>query len=202
MCILIAKPCGAQFPAIQAIQNSVDNNRDGFSLAYNCGGKIETYKTMSATRFMNKYRKLSATLNPADTAMIIHARIATHGAKGLKNCHCWKSFEGQADEMAFAHNGILSVPNRDGMTDSETFLRDYFEPAFIRSGWQGANDIIRRKIGYSKFAFIDTTGNIRRYGGFISEIDGCYYSNMSYARSTYSRCADPRYWGQPKSFAM
>lgn len=194
MCILIAKPRGAQFPTIEAIQNSVINNPDGFSLAYNHGRKLITYKTMSAKRFINKCRLLSATLDPEATAMIIHARIATHGAKGMANCHCWRSFSGTLDEMAFAHNGILSVPARDGMTDSETFLRDYFEPAFIRSGWQGATDIITRKIGYSKFAFIDKYGGIRKFGNFISERDRCYYSNSSYARCGNARCADPRLW--------
>lgn len=143
MCILIAKPIGAQFPAIEAIQNSVDNNPDGFALAYNHGGEIVTYKTMSAARFIAKYRRLAATIDPSTTAMIIHARIATHGAKGLKNCHCWKSFAGEAAEMAFAHNGILSVPNRNGMTDSETFLRDYFEPAFALSGWDGGEEVVK-----------------------------------------------------------
>lgn len=194
MCILIVKPLGTQFPSIEAVQNSVDNNPDGFALAYNHGGKVINYKTMSAKRFINKYRRLAATLDPVETGMIIHARIATHGALGLKNCHCWVSFPGNADEMAFAHNGILSVPNRDGMTDSETFLRDYFEPAFIRYGWVGATEMIRRKIGTSKFAFLDRRGDIRKFGQFINEQDGCYYSNMSYARSSYARCADPRYW--------
>lgn len=193
MCILIAKPRGAQFPDIQAIQNSVENNPDGFALAYSHNGEVITYKTMSATRFIAKYRRLAATLNPITTGMIIHARIATHGALGLKNCHCWTSFAGEADEMAFAHNGILALPNRDGMTDSETFLRDYFEPAFMRAGWSGATEMVHRKIGNSKFAFLDRWGGIRKFGYFIPE-NGCYYSNMSYARSSYARCADPRFW--------
>ncbi len=194
MCILIVKPRGAQFPALEAIQNSVDSNPDGFALAYNRGGRLKTYKTMSAKRFVNMYRRLSSELNPDSCGMILHARIATHGALGLDNCHCWTSFAGEDSEMAFAHNGILSMPARDGMTDSETFLRDYFEPAFRRGKWLVANEVIRRKIGSSKFAFIDKAGNIRRFGHFISEHDGCYYSNMSYARYGRARCADPRTW--------
>lgn len=198
MCILIAKPTGAQFPSIQAIKNSVNNNPDGFALAYNINGGISVYKTMSAKRFINKYRALSASLNPNKTAMILHARIATHGAIGVANCHCWKSFEDTPHEMAFAHNGILSIPNRNGMTDSETFLRDYFEPSFALSGWSGATRVILNKIGSSKFAFIDKAGNIRKFGHFILEADGCYYSNMSYARGS-ARCADPRKWGSAAS---
>lgn len=194
MCILITKPKGVKFPSMDAIMNSVNNNPDGFSLAYNQRGKLITYKTMSKARFLNKFNRLSSSLDPETTAMIIHARIATHGAVGVANCHCWVSFPNDANEMAFAHNGILSVANRDGMTDSETFLRDYFEPAFALSGWDGGEEVIKWKIGSSKFAFIDRSGEIRKFGHFISEQDGCYYSNMSYARSSYARCADPRYW--------
>ena len=200
MCILIAKPRGAQFPTIEAIQNSIANNPDGFALAYNEGGKVKTYKSMSAPRFIAKYRRLAASLNINDTAMIIHARIATHGTVGLKNCHCWKSFPDTMAEIAFAHNGILSIANRDDMTDSETFLRDYFEPAYLRGGWPYASDIIRHKIGSSKFAFLDVDGDIMRYGQFIAD-NGCYYSNMSYARGG-ARCADPRRWSTRKPMAI
>lgn len=201
MCILITKQRGAQFPPVEYIKNSIENNPDGFAMAWNDGEELKTYKTMNARAFLHAYCDISASLDPAVTGMIIHARIMTHGAKGLKNCHCWKSFVGTDDEMAFAHNGILSVPARDGMTDSETFLRDYFEPAYIGGGWLRATNIISRKIGYSKFAFIDREGNIRRFGQFIYD-EGCYYSNASYARCKFSHCSDPRNWGKPKSFAI
>lgn len=200
MCILITKQRGAQFPPVEYIQNSIANNPDGFSMAYNAGDVLVTFKTMSAARFIARYKALSAVLNPDDTGMILHARIMTHGAKGLKNCHCRKSFAGTEGEMAFAHNGILSVINRDGMTDSETFLRDYFEPAFIGGGWLRATAIISRKTGSSKFAFIDRVGNIRRFGHFISE-GGCQYSNTSYLAGR-SRFADPRCWKPSKNFAV
>lgn len=201
MCILIAKPRGVKFPPLSAIQNSIDNNPDGFALAYNHNGKVETYKTMSAARFIAKYRYLSATLDYRQTAMMIHARIATHGMIGVKNCHCWLSFAGSSDEVAFAHNGILSIPNRDDMTDSETFLRDYFEPAYSNGGWRRAVQIITNKIGTSKFAFLGRDGIIWKFGHFIND-GGCHYSNMSYARSGYARCADPRYWSNSKTFAI
>lgn len=200
MCILIVKPCGAQFPELAAIQNSVDNNPDGFALAYNDGYKLKTYKTMSAARFLATYRRLAASLNAKDTAMIIHARIATHGTIGIKNCHCWKALEGRLNEMAFAHNGILSIANRNDMTDSETFLRDYFEPSYIKGGWATASEIIRRKIGSSKFAFIDRLGTINTFGSFIHD-GGCYYSNRSYEHQSFARCADPRYWTKQKPLA-
>lgn len=199
MCILITKQRGAQFPPVEYIKNSITNNPDGFSMAWNEAGEVRTFKTMSAARALSMYRHITAVLNPADTGMILHARIKTHGAKGLKNCHCWKSFAGTSDEIAFAHNGILSVVPYSGMTDSETFLRDYFEPAYITGGWLRATAIINRKIGSSKFAFIDRFGNIRHFGHFIDE-EGCQYSNTSYL-SGQARYADPRLWTD-KPFAI
>lgn len=200
MCILIIKQRGAQFPPVEYIKNSIANNPDGFSMAWNEAGELKTYKTMSTRAFLHAYRDIAASLDSSDTGMIIHARIMTHGAKGIKNCHCWKSFVGTDDEMAFAHNGILSVVPYGGMTDSETFLRDYFEPAYIGGGWLRATAIISRKIGSSKFAFIDREGNIRRFGQFISE-GGCYYSNTSYLTGR-ARYADPRYWETSKPYAI
>lgn len=199
MCILITKQRGAQFPPVEYIKNSIDNNPDGFSMAWNEGGELKTHKTMSGARALAMYRRITAALNPADTGMIIHARIMTHGAKGLKNCHCWKSFAGTDCEMAFAHNGILSVPARDGMTDSETFLRDWFEPAYVGGGWLRATAIISRKIGSSKFAFIDREGNIRKFGQFLND-GGCQYSNTSFLVGR-ARYADPRYWAS-KPYAI
>lgn len=192
MCILITKQRGAEFPPLEYIINSVTNNPDGFSMAYNVRGTLVTFKTMSAARFVARYKALAAVLDPEQTGMIIHARIMTHGAKGLRNCHCWKSFAGTDNELAFAHNGILSVLDRDGMTDSETFLRDWFEPAFMAGGWRRATAVITRKIGSSKFAFIDCEGNIRSFGRFVDE-DGCGYSNTSYLVGR-ARFADPRLW--------
>lgn len=171
-------------------------------MAWNRGGFIHTFKTMNARAFLEAYRDLSGSLNPDDTAIILHARIATHGSTNINNCHCWVSFPGSASEMAFAHNGILSIPNRDDLTDSETFLRDYFEPAFIRGGWTGAVQIISRKIGSSKFAFIDIYGNIRKFGNFAAEVDGCSFSNLSYMGAAGARYADPRKWNTRKSLAI
>lgn len=202
MCILITKPAGAQFPAIEAIKNSVINNPDGFAMAWNQAGRIHTFKTMDARQFIEAYRDISGSLDPEITGMIIHARIATHGSKNIDNCHCWKSFPDVSLEMAFAHNGILTIPNRGDMTDSETFLRDYFEPAFIRGGWRNAVHIINRHIGSSKFAFIDIYGNIRKFGQFASEEDGCSFSNLSYLSRSYARYADPRMWNTRKSLAI
>lgn len=197
MCILIAKEKGAQFPPLNHIQNAMTANRDGFAIAWNECGQVKTFKTMNATTMFEKYISLTERLDPRTTGMIFHARIATHGSLGIANCHCWTSFKGNSLEMAFAHNGILQIPNRDDMTDSETFLRDYFEPCFYRGGWNWAFHTIRKHIGTSKFAFLDRSGDIHHYGNYITD-NGVLYSNTSYQGYRFARYADPRRWNGNK----
>lgn len=189
MCILITKEKGVHFPSVRNIENSIAANPDGFAMAWNEDGEVRVFKSMNPEEFMDAYKALAKRLSHRDTAMMLHMRIATHGSVGIKNCHCWKC-NVLGSGMAFAHNGILRIPNRADMTDSETFLRDYVEPCETLSG---VLNNIHTYIGTSKFAFIDGYGNLLRFGDFLEQY-GVQYSNrsfMGYGR----RSADPRLWG-------
>ena len=181
MCILIVKRAGVKFPAIENIQNSCDNNPNGFSMAWLGDDKLQTFRCMSKADFLQKYKELSNTLSYKKTPMIIHARIATHGTINVNNTHCWTDNE---LGIAFAHNGVLSISNRDDMTDSETFFRDIFIPVYRSRGWDGATLAINAVIGSSKFAFLDRKGTIRYAGNFVDE-KGVLYSNTSYLKRSY-----------------
>lgn len=188
MCILITKEKGIRFPSERSIINSIANNPDGFAMAYNDCGEIITYKTLNSNKFIKEYRRVVKEHDYRDTAMVIHARIATHGTINEDNCHCWIA-DVLGCEMAFAHNGILPISPVGNMTDSETFLRYHIEPC---DTMQSFLDEINFHIGNSKFAFLDESGNILRFGSFITEY-GIQYSNRSYMQSN-ARCADPRLW--------
>lgn len=188
MCILITKEKGVYFPTERNIINSVTNNPDGFAMAYNENGKIVTFKTLNADEFIERYKFIADTHDWHQTAMIIHARIATHGTVKKPNCHCWTG-KVLGSEVAFAHNGILSIKACGDMTDSETFLRFYAEQCRNMSDFL---NVVNRHIGTSKFAFIDGDGNILRFGPFITE-RGVQYSNYSYM-PRLARTADPRLW--------
>lgn len=188
MCILITKEKGVHFPTLRNIVNSVESNPDGFAMAYNYNGSIVTFKTLNADEFIAEYKHVLRALNPRNTAMIIHARIATHGTVKESNCHCWTA-KVLGSQMAFAHNGILSLKPYSDMTDSETFLRKYIQPCKNISQFLWT---VERFIGASKFAFMDADGNILRFGPFIEE-RGVQYSNRSYMKYN-ARCADPRLW--------
>jgi hypothetical protein len=83
--------------------------------------------------------------------------------------------------MAFAHNGILQIQARADLTDSETFFRDIFTPAYKSGGWNAAERAISAIIGSSKFAFLEPGAQVRHFGAFITDsADGNLYSNTSY----------------------
>lgn len=174
MCIVVVSPKGQDFPSVDKIQNCVRTNPDGFAMSWNEHGKVKAYKTMDAYAIIDFYKKFIAKHNPKTTGLVFHARIATHGSKNIKNCHCWIS-----DGLSFAHNGILDVANRGDMTDSETFFQDIFLPIYRSCGWDGARKAINACIGYSKFAFINGKGETWGFGNF-KECDGNYYSNDSH----------------------
>lgn len=193
MCILITKGKRICFPSMQNIVNSVGSNPDGFAIAYNEDGVIKTFKTLDAAEFIDYYKDFVKTHDKRDTAMMIHARIATHGTVNESNCHCWTG-KVLGIPIAFAHNGILPIKPYGDMTDSETFLRQYLQPCRNLRQFLGT---VNEFIGSSKFAFLDGDGNILRFGHFIEEC-GVQYSNSSYLKYS-ARCADPRLWG---SYAM
>lgn len=176
MCVIVVKSKGVQFPDMTDIENCCDRNPDGFAMAWNEGGRLRTFKTMDKRLYLKRYGELAGKLDPAATGLVMHMRIATHGSVGVKNCHCWRG-----SGYAFAHNGVLRIKNRDDMTDSETFLRDYFEPIYTRFGWDMARKVIDMAIesNGSKFAFVDKDGNMELFGRYVKHRE-CLYSNESW----------------------
>lgn len=184
MCIIAVKFKGSDFPPLDAIRNCAENNPDGFSMAWNEDGALKTYRTMDKAEAIARYYTLSANLDPAKTALVFHARIATHGSKKISNCHCWT----YGDKIAFAHNGILrSIPNRDDMTDSETFFRDIFTPALEGVSPEYALNLaeIICRDSHSRMAFLGRNGNVVLAGDWVKEqFKDCkgkiYFSNGTY----------------------
>lgn len=180
MCIIAIKNPGVQFPTLSTVATMCYHNPDGFAVVWHKAGDKQSrvYRTMDRAKFLKRYGTIVNSLDYRTTALYIHARIATHGSLRIKNCH---GFVDHKSRLCFAHNGILyNIPNRDDLTDSETFFRDYFIPTFRHGGWREADQLIRETIGFSKFVFMDGDGNIRRYGNYITDENGVLYSNQSF----------------------
>lgn len=186
------KGVGQAFPSKSEIENCAISNDDGFAIMWNYKGKVQNFRTLDEKKFLKVYSKISK-MDPAQTACVVHCRIKTHGSENVKNCHCWID---KGTGIGFAHNGVLSISNRGDMTDSETFFRDLFIPAYKYGGWPAGERAIEACIGTSKFAFLLPDGTIRAYGQYQQNDDGIKYSNGSwkgYAGS--SLCGGKSYYG-------
>jgi hypothetical protein len=191
MCIIAIKKRGVQFPSVETIKNMCDNNPDGFAMVYNIrGDKTRVIRSLNSDDIFNAYKELIKHSHKK-VAFFMHARIKTHGTININNCHGWYSDE---CKMHFAHNGILKITNRDDMTDSETFLRDIFTPAFLYRGWKGAELAIDACIGTSKFVFMENDGTIHHYGPY-KEDEGMLYSNDSYKEQSWRKYYSDSYSG-------
>ena len=192
MCVIAIKKKGIKFPSEEIVKAMCENNPHGFSLVISNGStKPWIYKTLSMDSFMKVYRRIYKLYDYRTSSMFIHTRIKTHGTEKIQNCHGWKQ-----NGLIFAHNGILSIANRDDMTDSETYFRDIFSPVFKSCGWRAAERTIDAVIGSSKFVFMDDSGDIRHYGQYIED-DGVLYSNTSYQpRPKYAYLTPSKYGGR------
>lgn len=185
MCIIAIKPREVGYPSYKRVKNMCENNSDGFAIVWHVMGEpVRNYRTLNEKKFLKKYNEITSTYKAKDVSLFIHARIKTHGTQKLENCHGW--IEDKIG-LAFAHNGILSIKNRDDMTDSETFFRDIFAPVFELGGWDAGERAIKACIGTSKFCFMDMYGNLIHYGQYIKGDDGILYSNDSYLECTWGK---------------
>ena len=185
MCIIAIKPREVAYPSYKRVRTMCENNSDGFAIVWHVKGEhVRNYRTLNEKKFLKKYNEITSTYKAKDVSLFIHARIKTHGTQKLENCHGW--IEDKIG-LAFAHNGILSIKNRDDMTDSETFFRDIFAPVFEIGGWDAGERAIKACIGTSKFCFMDMYGNLIHYGNYIKGDDGILYSNDSYMERTWNR---------------
>ena len=193
MCIIAIKPREVAYPSYKRVRTMCENNSDGFAIVWHVKGEpVRNYRTLNEKKFLKKYNEITSTYKAKDVSLFIHARIKTHGTQKLENCHGW--IEDKIG-LAFAHNGILSIKNRDDMTDSETFFRDIFAPVFEIGGWDAGERAIKACIGTSKFCFMDMDGNLIHYGNYIKGDDGVLYSNDSYLERTWTKYGVGGYYG-------
>lgn len=183
MCVIVAKVAGADFPPMNEVKNCCDTNSHGFGAMYVSKGVVKVFKTLDKTTFLTWYEKF-VKKHPKSVSLVMHMRIKTHGTIKVENCHPWTDKDGQ---VGFAHNGILSIQNRGDMTDSETFFRDIWWPAYKLGGTKMADKATRAIIGTSRFAFLFNDGSIVRWGNWEkgSIKAGVYYTNSSWKDKSY-----------------
>lgn len=167
MCVIILKPAGVKMPTASIIKAAYKTNPHG------CGfiSPSTFYKGMSFDSFKRHLKHVSD-----EEPCIIHFRLATHGSIKRSNCHPFNR-----GDVWFAHNGILGISPQGDMTDSETAFQNIIYPAIEKYGYGSMqmDNAVNCIIGCSKFAFLQGD-DVRLYGDFIKQEDGCYYSNLRF----------------------
>lgn len=170
MCLILIKPAGVSLPATDILEKAAYVNHDGYGFVTSKG---KACKTTNYRAFISQLQQVKK-----DEACLIHMRWATHGSKTTKNCH---PFYDKDTKVWFAHNGVLPIPSKHDMTDSEICFRETLVPAIKKYGFGSERfcTIEDNARGGSRFAYMKD-GRLYMSGDFI-EHDGCYYSNMHFA---------------------
>lgn len=179
MCIAILKPVGKSLSR-ELLYNCYTSNPDGCGFAYATGDDVIIHKFMKFDDFYNEYQKYDGKYT-----MLIHFRIATHGAIELDNCHPFVL----NNRMALIHNGIITGYG-DKKTKSDT--RDFIDKVLGNISWKMFKnpsfcELVGNAIGYSKLAILDKTGAhviINEQKGIWD--DGVWFSNTSYKVKKYT----------------
>lgn len=196
MCIAIYQPTGKQLVK-KTLKTCWDNNPDGAGYMYNTAkGQLVVEKGfMSFKEFWRSYRASLA--KNKRSSFVLHFRIATHGMINPANTHPFKV----TGNMAFVHNGILSidVPKGSRMSDTAIFnevILKKLDEDFLDD--EAIMELISGYCGTSKLIFLTNTGKVR----IVNETSGTWhqgvwFSNDSYRRDYYAktvRLSSMRWW--------
>lgn len=121
MCLLIHQPRGVTFSK-KDLKDFLSFNQDGFGMAYPQDGRLNIVKVVDDDR-----QAIDAYFTcMAGRPGLLHFRMATHGDKTAQNCHPFRL----TDEIAMAHNGILSIDAdaEKGWSDTRLFAEHVLKP--------------------------------------------------------------------------
>ena len=200
MCVIVAKKMGVELPSKKILENCFDVNPDGAGLMYvNENKKIVIEKGfMTFEAFYKKLMELDKKYDLKKKALVMHFRITTQGGTSPGNCHPFpvtddekklKSTYLECDNIAFAHNGIISLYSmRDdkGMSDTMLLSKELLYPLFNYNKkfykQEHNQELIEEIIGTDKIAFLDNEEKIITIGEF-KEDEGVLYSNLNHKKN-------------------
>lgn len=182
MCIIVVKRSGIRI-GDDILRECFASNPDGAGFAVAKNGELRIRKGyFKFDEFSRAFKRFCAKRDSA----LLHFRIKTHGSVSKDNCHPYSV----SDTVAMAHNGVLTDfrPDKDDdRSDTKVFVDAVIKK--LPPNWEkneGINALIRSSIGYSKLAFINSTGEFRIYNekSGIWE-DDIWFSNTSFRKIIY-----------------
>jgi glutamine amidotransferase len=171
------------------------NNPDGFGYAVHAGTHIVKGSGLNFDAVLDNFLKTRAIHSgPA----LFHSRITTHGGTNINNCHPFQV--GKDTNTVVAHNGMLPIAARNGMSDTAIFAKELFP------SWGGASTLnskkTRKKLSKfadgSKLVFLSTNPDVQEDYYIINEDlghwnEGVWWSNNSYKYDRYSYAGSGMY---------
>lgn len=198
MCIAVYSLKGNDIPTKEILKNCFKANPDGCGFSYSYKGTVYTYKGyFKFNKFYNKLMECDKKYCLKEQGVLLHFRIATHGAVDAANCHPFAltsnehKLKSSATKSYYSviHNGICSCTSsaskKEPLSDTARFVRDYLSKIATYENWFHNPHTIPfiEQLIDSKMAILSGKGEIIATSGFHKADDGNYYSNHSYEDS-------------------
>lgn len=196
MCIIVAKPAGIAMPDYETLERCHQSNPDGSGFMWADGKAVHIRKGfMTFAKFAEALE--AEGLDPVETPIVMHFRIATHGKVKPGCCHPFpvvaerEMLKATSAECRWgvAHNGVIrGRDTSDDWSDTMDFVQGVMAPlarlvpSFMYN--TDAQELLESMCG-SKLAIMDGSGEIVTVGQFHDQ-DGVKYSNTSYTRKVWS----------------
>jgi len=184
MCIAILKPKDVKIDN-ETLRNAWDANPDGAGFAFAQDGKIMAFKSMDEDTFIGR---LNSAMNKANTAFMIHFRIATQGTINLDNAHPFAVNK----NLFFCHNGIIpNMPKSREISDTRFFNMDILQKLPFKLNNKTHDTLIANAIGYSKLIFLNSSEEYQIVNEHLGTWQaGAWHSNLSACATAESFLTD------------
>lgn len=196
MCVIAAKPAGVDMPIDQYIDNMWTRNSDGAGIMYTVNNRVHIEKGfMKFDSFRERLDQLSDLYDLKAIPVVMHFRITTHGGTKPENCHPFPISESvgvlsklkQTAKIGVAHNGIIDITPRKGISDTMEYIISQLAPLSKAVPNFYENKHLMQMISNaidSKMAFLTDKGDIYTIGNFVED-SGIMYSNTTYKTAGY-----------------
>lgn len=178
MCLIVASR--TSLPELEELKMGWKYNPDGWGVSY--GKKLLTFQGLDWSSFEQNWKNVKP-------PFMVHFRWATHGAKGLHNCHPFSVGHG----TMMAHNGILDTPiifqeysdtwHFANMLKSSVSRAEGFHKKSFRKS-------LSATIGSNKLTFMSNGGLLSIVNEELGGWDkGIWYSNYNHRWTAPSSCS-------------
>jgi hypothetical protein len=171
-----ANPDGAGYMFLNKENNTVWGNK-GF-MTWN-----SLVQSLEDSGFVNKNQLTKK------VAITLHFRRATHGGVTPGNCHPFpcdaqtENLKAQywESDIGVAHNGVIAIPVRKSMSDSQEFIAKVLSQPGIKNNLddEGVQNVLTMATRGSRLFILKADGSYILIGDWVED-QGCLFSNLSY----------------------